>query len=119
METATRGWEPIGASRVGIQIACINDRCQATTENNVPSRKDQNCCRDEEPTRRRKSGAYTKDGNTGSVEALTREGRADGRGDRCSEIAHQADRIGGGRDIKTSSHRAGSRGNDREEQPIS
>jgi hypothetical protein len=43
--------------------------------------------------------------------------RVVGHGDRCNKSVHRTDRIGGGRNLKTSSHYAGGRSHDREEQP--
>jgi hypothetical protein len=55
------------------------------TEDNVTAREDQDDCRNEEPSGRRKSGAGIEDRMTGSVGAPTGKGRTIGHGNRCSE----------------------------------
>jgi hypothetical protein len=83
------------------------------TEDNVTAREDQDCRRNEDPTGREKSGADAENCKTGSVGAHAGEGGVVGRGDRCIQIEHIEYRLGGGRDINTSNHRAGGRSHDR------
>jgi hypothetical protein len=66
------------------------------TEDNVTTREDQDDCRNEECSRRRKSSAGTKDRTTGSVGAPIGKGITVGHGNQHREIMSQTYRLGGG-----------------------
>jgi hypothetical protein len=96
MDVAIRGWEPIRDARKRRQIAHNNVRCQEVTEDNVLAIKYQDCRRNEESSRKIKSGVGIKDRMKGLVGAPTGKGKIFGHGNRHSESMPQTYRLGGG-----------------------
>jgi hypothetical protein len=87
------------------------------TEDNVIDREDQDCHINEEPSGKIKRSAYLEYCTTGSVGAPTRKGITIGCGNRRNKSMPQTDRLGGGKDITTTSHRAGGIIHVRKEHP--
>jgi hypothetical protein len=77
------------------KISRSNGRCQEVTKDNIPSREDQECHRNEDPSSKRKSSVGTKDRIAGLVGAPTEKGKTVGHGNRRSERMHRTYRLGG------------------------
>jgi hypothetical protein len=78
MDTTIRGWEATIPGRKGRYISCSNGRCQVVIEDNFTTREDQDYCRNEEPSGRRKRGGGIEDRMARSVGAPTRKSRTFG-----------------------------------------
>jgi hypothetical protein len=106
MDTTYRGWELTRDVGERGQTTCNHSRCQTTTENNVTTRKYEDCHQDEDCASRGKCSTSTEDDVTGSVAAPPRKGRIVGRRYRHNKIECRAHRNGRSRDVTKPSHHA-------------